>query len=98
MARDFERIGRELQAGTPLSCGPELEEEQNNRGKISPKLTYIEDRLTDCQLALAQAAQASQLEHLLDAMDRYILRREYYLQPLQQLLKSGEVRSPSLIR
>jgi len=91
MARHFQLIGGELLAGDSTKLRAQNSKKNNyNRGKIARHLTYIEDRLTDCQLALGQTGEASQIECLLDAMARHALRREHYLQLLQQLQDSGE--------
>lgn len=91
LARHFQLIGGELLAGDSTKLRAQNSKKNNfNRGKIARHLAYIEDRLTDCQLGLGQTGEASQVEQLLDAMARHALRREYYLQLLQQLQDTGE--------
>ncbi|SFG86922.1 IS1182 family transposase [Pontibacter chinhatensis] len=91
LARHFDLVGGELLAGDSTKLRAQNSKKNNfNRGKIARHLAYIEDRLTDCQLGLGQTGEASQVECLLDAIARHALRREYYLQLLQQLQDSGE--------
>ena len=91
MARRFELIGGELLAGDSTKLRAQNSKKNNyNQAKIARHLTYIEDRLTECQLYLAQPGQACQAERLLDAMARHARRREHYLQLLHQLQESGE--------
>ncbi len=91
MARRFELIGGELLAGDSTKLRAQNSKKNNyNQGKIARHLLYIEEKLSECQLALAQTRDAVQVEHLLDAMARHARRREYYLKLLQQLQESGE--------
>lgn len=91
VARHFQLIGGELLAGDSTKLRAQNSKKNNfNQGKIARHLAYIEQKLADCQQGLAQANQASRLEQLLDAIARHALRREYYLQLLQQLQNSGE--------
>ncbi|WP_299756343.1 IS1182 family transposase [uncultured Pontibacter sp.] len=91
MARHFQLIGGELLAGDSTKLRAQNSKKNNfNRGKIARHLAYIEDKLSDYQLALAQTDQACQTGQLLDAMARHALRREYYLKLLQQLQDSGQ--------
>jgi transposase len=91
LARHFGLVGGELLAGDSTKLRAQNSKKNNyNRGKIARHLTYIEDRLSECQQALAQTEQACQIEQLLDAMARHALRREYYLKLLRQLQDTGE--------
>lgn len=90
-AQHFELIGGELLAGDSTKLRAQNSKKNNyNRGKIARHLDYIEQKLSDCQLALSQPQQAEQAEQLFDAMARHALRREYYLKLLQHLQDAGE--------
>ncbi|WP_439881002.1 IS1182 family transposase [Pontibacter sp. MBLB2868] len=87
-AQHFDLIGGELLAGDSTKLRAQNSKKNNyNRGKITRHLTYIEERLSDIQQALAQT---NQVEPLLDAMARHALRREHYLRLLRYLEDSGE--------
>lgn len=90
-AQHFDLIGGELLAGDSTKLRAQNSKKNNyNRGKIARHLDYIEQKLSDCQLALAQTDQANRVEQHLDAMARHARRREDYLQLLHYLESSGE--------
>lgn len=91
MAQHLHLIGGELLAGDSTKLRAQNSKKNNfNRGKIARHLAYIEEKISDCQLTLAQTNQACQAGQLLEAMARHALRREYYLGLLQQLQDSRE--------
>ncbi len=91
MAGHFDLVGGELLAGDSTKLRAQNSKKNNyNRGKIARHLAYIDERLSEGRQALSRLQPAAQAGQLLDAISRHALRREYYLQLLQQLQNSGQ--------
>lgn len=91
MAQHFELIGGELLAGDSTKLRAQNSKKNNyNQAKIARHLAYIEQKLSDCQQALSQTGEATQVEQLADSMARHARRREYYRALSLQLADSGQ--------